>query len=302
MIESETSGVVLFAYNTEQINYLKLAVIAGHYIKHNMPGREVCLITDPSGWEWFNNTAPEGKYADTAFDKVVLVEASNRPNKRVHHDSPYTKFTSEFKNGNKHRVIEYTPYDKTLLIDIDYIIQNNQFDYCFDTENPVTLFHHAEDLIGRQPHSEEQYLDETGIPMLWSTVIYFNRRDPTATLFFDLWGHIADNYDYYSMLYNFPSHMFRTDFCVSIAAHILNGMGQGPIINDFGSAMIYMSQKDNIVSINDVNDWAYLVNDRQEEWKDTLALISRENVHVMNKRALERHFNKIMSLFGGDNL
>ena len=58
---------------------------------------------------------------------------------------------------------------------------------------------------------------------------------------------------------------------------------------------------DDIVSINTVDEWGYLVNDRQENWKDTLTLIQKENVHVMNKRALDRNFDDIMAALELDN-
>lgn len=295
MSDEYTTGVAFFAYNTDQINYLKLATLAALYVERHMPNQSICLITDHANWEWFQKTA-EGPIAQNVFDDVVITNPPLQTNYRTHYDSPYTKFKSDFKNGNKHKVIDFTPYDRTLLLDIDYIVQNNDLEYVFDTDQGVTLFHRAQDIIGRLPYPSEQYLYETGVPMLWSTAIYFDRNDPLARSFFDLWAHVANNYTFYRFLYNFPAGMFRTDFCVSIAAHMLNGMGQGELVSDFPFPMIYMSQRDDIAQVNTVDEWAYLVNDRDEEWKDTLALITKENVHVMNKRALDRQFDKIVEL------
>lgn len=88
--------------------------------------------------------------------------------------------------------------------------------------------------------------------------------------------------------------MYRTDYCVSVAKHIMNGMGAGDIIDDFPQPMINMSQHDDIAKINSVNDWTYLVNNRKENWENSLTRITKENVHVMNKRSLERNFDMIM--------
>jgi len=292
----ETTGVVFFAYNTEQINYLKLATLAAHYVRRHMPEQSICVITDSASWEWFSSTADGGR-ADQVFDDVVLTTASNRPNKRVHYDSPYTKFVSAFKNGNKHRVFEFSPYDRTLLLDTDYIVQNADLEYVFDTESSVTLFHGAETLVGLPPHPKQQYLNEAGIPMMWSTAVYFNKNHSLTEEFFNMWAHVADNYEFYTFLYGFPGDMFRTDFCVSIAAHLLNGMGPGELIEDFPQDMIYMSQRDDIIKINDIDDWVFLVNDREEEWVDTATRITNENLHVMNKRALERRYDELMERF-----
>ena len=43
-----------------------------------------------------------------------------------------------------------------------------------------------------------------------------------------------------------------------------------------------------------------LLQSAKENWKDNLTLIKRENVHVMNKRALERHYDTIMNKLGQD--
>jgi hypothetical protein len=288
-----TAGIVFFAYNTDHIDYLKLAVLAARYVKRNMADRKICLITDKGSWEWFSNS-PFGKQADGLFDDLVLLEPATTENKRHHRDSPYSTFISDFKNGNKHLVFNYTPYDRTLLLDIDYIVQNNSLDYVFQSDDAVTLFHDAESLVGKPPHAAQRHLDEQGIPMLWSTAVYFDKTNPTTKLFFDMWSHVRDNYDFYQFLYGFPGTMFRTDFCVSIAVHLLNGMGIGDVIGDFPAPMINMSQLDDIAKINEVNEWVYSVTDQTETWKTSLTSIKNENVHVMNKRALDRHFDAII--------
>ena len=265
-----------------------------------MPDRPVCLITDPGNWEWFKKTEIGQAYVDKAFDDVVLSDPGKQDNKRTHYDSPWHRFTSEFRNGNKHRVFNLTPYDQTLLLDIDYIVQNSSLDFVFDTDSEVTLFHKAESLIGELPAKPQQFLNDRGIPMLWSTAVYFDRRASLTKTFFELWSHIAENYEFYKFLYGFPGTMYRTDFCVSIAAHILNGMGEGELIDDFPMPMINMSQHDDIATIKSIDEWIYLVNDRQANWEDSLTKISGENVHVMNKRAIERHFDTIMALLDGE--
>jgi hypothetical protein len=289
-----TTGIVFFAYNTPNIDYLKLAVLAARYVRRNMPGHEICMITNKGSWNWFSN-GPLGAKADNAFDDVVLLEADPTENNRRHRDSPYTEFVSDFKNGNKHLVFDYTPYDQTLLLDIDYIVQNNSLDYVFQSDDALTLFHNAESLVGKSPHPRQRHLDTQGIPMLWSTAVYFNKNNPTTKLFFDMWSHVRDNYKFYQFLYGFPGTMFRTDFCVSIAVHLLNGMGVGDVIGDFPAPMINMSQLDDIAKINQVNEWVFSVTDQAETWKSSLTSIKNENVHVMNKRALNRHFDNIMT-------
>ena len=117
-------------------------------------------------------------------------------------------------------------------------------------------------------------------------------------MFFELWAHVADNYEFYQFLYNFPSNLFRTDYCVSIAAHILNGMEEGDVVHNFDDQpMYYLSQKDDIVDVNNLQDWICLGNDTKEEWKNVLIKHKNLDLHVMNKRALSRVKPKLMEFF-----
>jgi hypothetical protein len=293
---TETKGVCFFAYNTEQIDYGRIAVMAALFVKRNMVNNNTCLITDQGTWDWISQSQSKAMI-DSAFDEVILTQGEHKSNLRVHHDSPWTKFRSEFRNSNKHKILEYTPFDKTLLLDIDYIVQNNNLDYLFDSNEEISMYHNATNLDNQLPKEPEQRLKPYGIPMLWSTVVYFDKRSELAKLFFDTWAHVAENYDFYKFLYGFPPGLYRTDFCVSIAAHILNAQGTGELVSNFADeSMIYMSQKDDIVQVTDIDEWIYLVNDRTENWKDILTRVKSENVHVMNKRALDRHYDQIMRL------
>lgn len=296
-----TTGVCFFAYNTEQIDYGSLTLLAAQYVKRYMKHNDVTLITDEGTWSWLSQSNPK-EIVNAAIDNVVITNAEQESNPRLHYDSPWTKFHSEFRNGNKHEVIKYTPYDKTLLLDIDFIVQNDSLDYVFETDEEIVMYHDAVNLRNLDPAQAEQNLKPYGIPMLWSTVVYFDKNSELAQLFFDTWGHVKENYDFYKFLYGFPGNLYRTDYCVSIAAHILNGMGPGELVANFNDKrMIYMSQRDEIVNINAVDEWLFLVNNRAENWKDTITRVNGENMHVMNKRALERHYDTLMRMLNDDN-
>ena len=58
--------------------------------------------------------------------------------------------------------------------------------------------------------------------------------------------------------------LFRTDFCVSIACHLMNGLNNDEWVNDFNSIpLINMDQKDDIAKINDYNDIVFFKHDRK---------------------------------------
>ena len=56
-----------------------------------------------------------------------------------------------------------------------------------------------------------------------------------------------------------------------------------------------MDQKDDIAKINGINDVVFLKHNRQEQWKNVLCRYTNENLHIMNKRALDRHYDDLMN-------
>lgn len=285
----EEKGICLFAYNNEQIDYGALAVLCARQAKR-MTNLPVCLITTSGTIDWLNQSHGND-FVDKNIDYIVTTDdVEFKENERGHFDSPWSSFKAQFLNSNKHNIWEYSPFEKTLLLDIDYFLNTDYLVPFLDHEG-VTMFENAVDIENRLPHQPEQYLAPNGIPMWWSTVVAFDRSE-FSRLFFETWAHVADNYSYYQMLYNFPSHLFRTDYCVSVAAHILNGMGSGDQINTFGVPMCNMSQKDDILKVE--NDyWYFLSNNRTENWKDIAVKIKNLDVHLMNKRAIMRHWDSI---------
>lgn len=288
-------GVCFFAYNNKEIDYVALAVLAAKYVKKHL-GLPVCLITDTGSDAWLSQSHNISDI-QSAFEYIVITDDEMRPNVRRHHDSPWTEFNAQFSNSNKHKIWEYSPFEQTLLLDLDYIVKTDFLLSAFDNMSGVSMFDRAITIQNQIPGKNERKLYDAGIKMWWSTVVYFDRSD-FSELFFNTWDHVADNYEYYQYLYNFPPNLFRTDYCVSIAAHILNGMQDGDSINNFYNIpMINMSQKDDIVDVNDLQDWVFLAANTREPWKNILVKHTNLDIHVMNKRALDRVRPKLLEMF-----
>jgi len=292
-VKQEESGICMFAYNNDQLDYVQFAHIAAGYVKAHMENKNICLITDEGTYGWLKDSV-DSKWHSACFDHVVITEDQPVNNPRRHFDSPWTEFTAPFYNNNKDQVFSYTPFEKTLLIDTDYIVKNNFYDYIFDTDIPVSMHRTARYLEHQLPYLNEITLSDGGVNHWWSTVVYFDQSEESK-MFFDLWTHVKDNWDYYHLLYQFPPALFRTDFCVSIAAHIMNGFNENNFIHDFlGIPLVNMDQKDDIVEIQDIDSWILLSHDRKEQWKNTLTKNIDTNLHAMNKRALSRHSSTII--------
>ena len=287
------NGVCMFAYNNEQLDYVKFATIAAKYVKKNMKNNQTALITNHGSYDWMKSSIGEEEI-DNTFDYIVIQEPEAAQNMRVHFDSPWTEFNAQFSNSNKHKIFEYTPFERTLLIDTDFLVMNNFYDYIFDTDVEVSMHRYAEYLGGEPPYQNEITLNPGGINHWWSTVVYFD-QSPTSKMFFDTWSHVRDNWEYYSLLYQFPRLLFRTDFCVSIAVHLMNGLNNDDFVHDFlGQPLLNMDQKDDIAKINGYKDVVFLKHNRKEQWKNVLCRYQNENLHIMNKRSLDRHYDDLM--------
>ena len=226
----EESGICMFAYNNEKMDYIKFAHIAAAYVKRNMKNNKTCLITDNGSYGYLKDSIPT-EFHESCFDHVVIQDVEHSANPRRHFDSPWTEFSTQFSNSNKHDVINLTPFEKTMLIDTDYFVMNDFYDHIFETNVPIAMHKYARYMEHQPPYLNEQTLNEAGIHHWWSTVVYFDQSEESR-IFFDTWEHVKDNWDYYHLLYQFPPGLFRTDFCVSIANHVMNGFNENNFIHN----------------------------------------------------------------------
>ena len=290
------SGVLLIAYNNPTLEYTKLACIAARAVKKYMKHTHVTLMTDlPSYKQLQSSMAPE--LIKLTFDNIIVEEIEHERNTRSHRDSPWTEFVTQFNNKNKHTIFHKSPYKKTLMIDVDYFIGNNTLDLIFETNSDLAMYKDAISVRNYEPRIWEQKLHPDGIDMWWSTVVYWNKESEAARLFFGIWEHVKENYDYYKWLYKFPGRLFRTDYAASIAVHLLNGQVKSSFTDQLpGSIMRFSEQIDDIVKFDQLNNYVLLCPDPKEPWKNICSRIKNENVHLMNKKAILRHEKELFEL------
>jgi hypothetical protein len=289
-------GVLLIAYNNGKIDYEKLAIIAASNVKRHMKNNHVTLLTDVNTFEALQKELTTEQFAVT-FDHIIVEKIEHEHNTRMHRDSPWTEFSTQFNNKNKHSIYQKSPYKQTLMIDVDYIVGNNSLDVIFDTDYELAMYKDAVSVRNYKPRIWEQKLHPDGIDMRWSTVVYWRADSEVARLFFGIWEHVKENYQYYKWLYKFPGVLFRTDYAASIAAHILNGHSVDNVVVELpGKIMRFSEQIDDIVEFNSLNDYVLLCPDPKELWKNICSRVKNENIHVMNKLAILRHYDKIKEL------
>ena len=289
-------GVLLIAYNNGKIDYEKLAIVAASNVKRHMKNNHVTLLTDLNTYNALQIELTMDQLADT-FDHIIVEDIEHERNTRMHRDSPWTEFSTQFNNKNKHSIFQKSPYEQTLMIDVDYIVGNNSLDAIFDTNYELAMYKDAVSVRNYKPRIWEQKLHPDGIDMWWSTVVYWRNDSEVAKLFFGIWQHVKQNYQYYKWLYKFPGVLFRTDYAASIAVHILNGHDTGNIVSELpGKVMRFSEQIDDVVEFKSLRDYVLLCPDPKELWKNICSRVSNENIHLMNKMAILRHYPKLKEL------
>lgn len=283
------NGVVIFAHNSRQVDYALMALIAGGLAKKNLDA-PVSLITDESTLEWMKISKIIGK-AKKVFDKIIEVKKPVTNNQRLLVDT-YTSKMVPFVNSNRASVWDLSPYDRTLLIDSDFLIFSKSLAEYWNADSKFMIASSINDVRGDRLGVLDKHVSETGMPLLWATTIMFT-KDKETKLIFDLVDHIRENYVHYADLYGFNSSIFRNDIAFSIARHIINGFEYDsnnnlpPVLTAIGRDLIYDVDIDRIT---------LLVNDEMTEDAVVATTIKQRDIHVMNKQSLVRNSKKFMSL------
>ena len=273
-----SKGVVLIANNNGTVDYVKQAIYCAGRIKKylNLP---VTLITDSEDYV--------SKIAHDVFDKVISTDYRNVENKKVYFDGALSHKILMFKNYSRSTAYHLSPYDKTILMDTDYILSNSILNNCFDMDSDLMMYKESVDIAQVRDEREFEYISDKGIDFYWATVVYFEKNEKND-IYFNLIDHIEENWNYYQSIYDINADLFRNDFAFSIAIHIMNGFqSNNEIVDKLPGKHYYTTDRDVAWKIN--NDYLmFLVQKKNFEGQYTAISTSGLNVHIMNKFSLGR--------------
>jgi hypothetical protein len=278
-----TRGVLIFAQNNAEIDYTQIAIFSAKQVKQhlNVP---VTLVTE-------NRKYLLEKYSDDAavFDSIIDVE-SEFLQKRQFNDGSLTSKVLHWKNFSRSDCYDISPYDETLVIDADFIVNSNNLEKVWDSPNDFAIYKDSYDLAQWRDVTAFDYLNQYSIPFYWATVFYFKKSEATKS-FFKFIQHIRKNWTYYRLLYSIDTKAFRNDFAFSIAIHVFNGGVDGDFAMPLPGKLYYTLDKDLLCKTNDTS-MQFLVEKQQRHGDYTLIKTSNLDVHVMNKYSLARYINE----------
>lgn len=299
-MENSNRGILLFAESNERIDYLRLAILCAKCIKNNMGSEtKVSVVTNKGSWENLPKVGAElESLAKSLFDKVIFTNnICDIDNTRIYRDTKYHQVTAQFLNRSRSSAYELSPYDETILIDVDYFVLNDSLNHVWGSNEDFIINKSAKTLLHKPLTGPEFRLNPFGIRMYWATVIYF-RKSEKAKLIFDLVSHIKEAWNYYRHVYDFPGALYRNDFSFSIALHMLNGfVDDNNFVKSFPDPEILTAiDTDQFICFDDKNTARFFANDPVENWKFYVSKIRGVNVHCLNKISILNNFDKTLEV------
>jgi hypothetical protein len=190
----------MFASNTEQIDYLKIASRCAQLVQHTL-ALPVTLITDSQD------------YQNSLFDKIINIDALDNSNTKYYNNQAWA-----WRNKSRYSAYELSPYDTTILIDADYLPLTDNLAKLMDADFDYKIM--GDSYNGYETLT--QPMARGSINYIWATVIVFNRT-PVSQSLFDLVRRIENRYSYYCAMFNIFNQSYRNDYAFAIADLVING-------------------------------------------------------------------------------
>ena len=289
-----TKGFLLYAHNNEEIEYLKIACVTASMIRYNLGKHSITVVTDQNSYDYTSKNIKVEDYIDNIIiaEKDLDFKAKNHRNYR---DTNHSVKVLPFYNANRCDAYDISPYDETIVMDVDYLIFSDSLNACWGHKNDIMLHRDVQDIQFARSESYKR-ISDFSISMYWATVVYF-KKTPYVESFFNVVKDVKENWNYYKDLYEIPGMLYRNDYSFSVAAHVMNGFKseaqeQLPI-----EKMYKTFDWDDIHKVNGVNDVTmYLEKPKANadfqlsRWKDV-------DLHIMNKWALQRQADKLLEIY-----
>ena len=187
---AKSKGVVLFAYDTPQVNYTKIANQAARLITHTLK-LPVTIISE---------------------------QFSTQNNYRLGYGNGQPWY-----NLDRYQAYNASPYDETILLDSDYLVLDTALLKILNTIDDYSIVTNNQSPI----QSMNSRMGLMSLSQVWATAVIF-KKTPKAESLFNLVGRVQRNYNYYRRLYNITQQNFRNDYAFAIADNIVNGYDSSP--------------------------------------------------------------------------
>ena len=257
-----TTGAVIFAYNNEAFDYVRMAAWTAANVRRHLD-IPVALVTDQP--------------TDHEFEHVILHPTPPR-DRRWFEDA---KCQVAWNNWSRPDVWDLTPWDRTLLIDADYVVASDRLRALLDHPGEVFFCHdRAQDATGMNDFAALNRLGAYDWPLCWATVIVFDRA-PHARLTFESMRMIRDNWLHYQQIYHDRGRNYRNDHALTIALNITNGHVLGN--NHIPWPLITVMPEHRLT---EVSQDRYRLTYRKPDNRTAYIEVAGQDFHAMGKQSL----------------
>lgn len=286
-------GVVVFARNNSQIDYIKQARFLALRVQRYL-GLPTTIVTDSPDFLKY-------EYTDwnSVFDRVVsivwkekdltnntVLSNTEKHSIKKFYDGTLVSKKLDWKNDARTLAYNVSPYDETLVLDSDIVICNNNFLKCFEQPNDLLLYKDAVELLDIDRGDDFRRISDTSVDFYWATCVFF-RKTETNRIFFNLIQHIHENWSHYNNIFQINSPYYRNDYAFSIAIHIMNGYQRGDFAKSMPGTLYFATDKSILWKIFD-ESLLFLLEKPTYDGEYTPLRIKNSNLHVMNKFSLNR--------------
>jgi hypothetical protein len=286
--ESNTRGVIMFAHNNSEIDYFRLAVVNALLVQKNMGIKNITVVTDPHSLKQGEKTLGK-RLIKKAINNIVVIEKDKNfkeRNIRLYKDTSHSVKHLPFYNVNRCDAYDISPYDETLLIDVDYLILSDTLNHCWGHNNELMMNWKYQDIMYERKDPSLARLYDMGITMYWATVVYFRKTEYVES-FFNIVKHVKNNPQFYKDLYKWQGTLYRNDYSFSIAAHMMSGfVDKG--IPQLPTTLYKSFDTDDIHSAIDENTIVMYLEKPRSPGDFMLTKWQSIDLHVMNKWAINR--------------
>ena len=243
-----SKGVLLFCFDTEHTRYHKLLERCVRLVKKNIC-KDITVVTN---FNTYQKMSPMG-FINYRF---IEPELGNKHNGRA------------WNNVDRHMAYELSPYETTLVMDIDYFCFTDNLAQLFNTNYDFLVSDTAYDLTGENAFDQRRW---SMIPMVWATVLLFKKNNRVRKLF-DTVKYIKQHYQYFTEMYRIYAKNLRNDYLFAMALQQINGfMGYEKL----PFVLPTLPPNCEVVKITDEGlAWKY---------KDQISYVENQDVHVLNK-------------------
>lgn len=272
-----SNGILMFVHDSDDLSYSAITNTTAKLAIKNL-SVPVSVVTDKK---------TSDKLDKTVFDNIIEIENQGSDNYRSLKMADGIQKINFF-NQSRFLAAELTPYDKTLLLDIDFLVLTDRLNEFWNIDQDFLIAPRAKFIADIDNVFLESHLSQKSIPMSWATTIMYNKSQQSK-LIFNLVNHIKENYNFYSDAYGFSNTTFRNDKAFSIACHIINNCAVRENYNL--PDILTATDQDDIVLID--NKGLLFCSERLK--KRSLIKIDTD-VHVMNKYALTKNLKELEKL------